>query len=256
MMGNALPSQGEHWHERERAHQQAVHKFEETMAKFRTDSDKPFLAGVHTSLGSLYGQHGRPDDAEREFRKAIELFEQKPGEVSQRVYCYLKFANFLSGTGRIDEAKDMYNKVLSIAPNDSKTMNSIAWTLATAPVPDAARAVDFGKRAVKVAPQDGSIRNTLGVAQYRAGDWQGAIESLSKSLELQKANEGYDWFFLAMAHWQLGHKDEARKWYSQAVEWMDKKKSKNEELDRFRAEAAKLLGISDPAETTEAAAMP
>jgi hypothetical protein len=53
-----------------------------------------------------------------------------------------------------------------------------------------------------------------------------------------------------MAHWQLGHKDEARKWYSQAVGWMEKHKEAltkdqphAEELKRFRAEAAELLGI-------------
>ena len=94
------------------------------------------------------------------------------------------------------------------------------------------------------------------MAQYRAGEWQAAIEALEKSMELRKGGDAVDWFFLAMAHWQLGHKDEARKWYDKAVEWMDKNQPKNEELLRFRAEAAELLGISEPAKSTDAAPQP
>jgi hypothetical protein len=48
-----------------------------------------------------------------------------------------------------------------------------------------------------------------------------------------------------MVRWQQGEQEEARKWYGQAVAWMDKKKPENEELRRFRAEAAKLLGVNE-----------
>ena len=58
------------------------------------------------------------------------------------------------------------------------------------------------------------------------------------------------WFFLAMGHWRLDQKAEARKWYDRAVAWMDKnqealkKESHNwEVISRFRAEAAELLEI-------------
>ena len=37
-----------------------------------------------------------------------------------------------------------------------------------------------------------------------------------------------------MAHWQLGDKDEARKWHDRAMEWMAKNAAANEELIRFR----------------------
>ena len=58
----------------------------------------------------------------------------------------------------------------------------------------------------------------------------------------------FDFFFLAMAHWQLGEKEQARQWNDKAVAWMDKNTPKDEELLRFRAEAEALLsGIRDPA---------
>ncbi len=68
--------------------------------------------------------------------------------------------------------------------------------------------------------------------------------ALEKSMELGKGGISFDWFFLAMAHWQLGKKDEARQWYDKAVPWMEKNNPKNEELRRFRAEAAALLKIA------------
>jgi hypothetical protein len=58
-----------------------------------------------------------------------------------------------------------------------------------------------------------------------------------------KGGDAGQWFFLAMAHRQVGEKDKAREWYDKAVEWMDKNEPKNDELRRFRAEAAELLEL-------------
>jgi len=48
-----------------------------------------------------------------------------------------------------------------------------------------------------------------------------------------------------MARWQLGEKEKARTWYDRAGQWMEKNQAQNEELQRFRAEAAELLGIHE-----------
>jgi hypothetical protein len=87
---------------------------------------------------------------------------------------------------------------------------------------------------------------------YRAGDWNGSIEALEKSMALQKeplGGDSYQWFFVAMARWQMGQKDEARRWYDRAVAWMDKNNPQNGELKRFRAEATALLGLAKAAQT-------
>ena len=65
-------------------------------------------------------------------------------------------------------------------------------------------------------------------------------------MELRKGGDAYDWFFQAMAHWQKGDKDEARKWFDKAVAWTRQKAPKNVELRRFWAEAAELLGQPGP----------
>jgi hypothetical protein len=48
-----------------------------------------------------------------------------------------------------------------------------------------------------------------------------------------------------MACWKTEQKDQARKWYDQAVVSMDKYRLQDEETRRLRAEAAKMLGIRD-----------
>jgi hypothetical protein len=50
---------------------------------------------------------------------------------------------------------------------------------------------------------------------------------------------------LAMAHWQLGQRDEARKSYEIAVNWMDANAPTDKSLIRLRAEAAELLGVAE-----------
>ena len=86
------------------------------------------------------------------------------------------------------------------------------------------------------------VRHPLALARYRAGDWQGAIAYLRKSMELRSGGDSYDWFLLAMAHWQLGEKDEARRWYDKAVERVMRNAPARGELTCLRAEAAWLLG--------------
>jgi Flp pilus assembly protein TadD len=107
------------------------------------------------------------------------------------------------------------------------------------------RAINLAKKAVELAPNEGNNWNTLGVAQYRAGEWKPAIEALNKSVELLKGNElSFNAFFLAMSQWQLGNKEEAHKHCDQALEWMKKNKPQDEELRRFRTEAEELLKIT------------
>jgi hypothetical protein len=70
-------------------------------------------------------------------------------------------------------------------------------------------------------------------------------------MELRNGGDSTDWFFLAMTHWQLGDKDQARKWFDKAVTWMEKNQPGNDKLRRFRTEAEELLKITDEKPTTK-----
>ncbi len=122
--------------------------------------------------------------------------------------------------------------------------NDWAWVLATCPEirwRDPIQAIRLARKAVEAKPQDGNFHNTLGAAHYRAGEWTAAVAALKQSMHLRKGGDAFDWYFMAMAHRQLGEKKEARHWYDKAVGWNDKNIPGDEELRRFRAEAAELL---------------
>ena len=65
-------------------------------------------------------------------------------------------------------------------------------------------------------------------------------------MEKRSEGEPADWYILAMAHWRLGHKQEARDWFDKAAGWTEKYKPRDRELARYRTEASGLLGLSQP----------
>jgi tetratricopeptide (TPR) repeat protein/thiol-disulfide isomerase/thioredoxin len=154
---------------------------------------------------------------------------------------------------RYGEAQADYQKLVELAPGSALVHNDLSWFLATCPDPklrDPARAVQLARRALELQEQVGNNWNTLGVARYRAGYWKAAVQALDRSRAFRKGGDAFDFYFLAMAHWRLGHKEEARKWHQRAIEWVKqnhealaKDRQHAEELRRFGAEAAELLGI-------------
>lgn len=61
-------------------------------------------------------------------------------------------------------------------------------------------------------------------------------------MELRQGGNSFDWLFLAMCP-KLGDKEKARHWYDRAARCLDGNQRTNEELRRFRAEAAEVLGL-------------
>ena len=194
------------------------------------------------NLGREHHFLKRYDEAEACLRKVVKLNPKSAGAHSA-------LGRTLSVQGKLDEAIACYRKAIELDPKSAEVHNNLAWLLTTGPEDkfrDPRQAVELAGKAVELDPQQGSSWNTLGVARYRVGDWKQSINALTQSNELMKGNMfSFNAFFLAMAHWQLDEKDEAGKWYKQAVEWMDMNQPKNEELARFRAEAAELLGIAE-----------
>jgi tetratricopeptide (TPR) repeat protein len=185
------------------------------------------------NLGNALKDQKKLDEAISVFRRAIELDPKQLGTV-------------LRSQGKLDDAIAIFQELLRLEPDFAKTLNKLAWNLATAAERkdrDGRQAVALARLAVNGAPANGNFLSTLGAAHYSAGNWKEALATLEKSMDLRKGGDCFDWFFVAMAHWQLGEKDKARKWFDQAVGWMDKNQPENEKLRRFRADAAELMKL-------------
>jgi WD40 repeat protein/tetratricopeptide (TPR) repeat protein len=147
--------------------------------------------------------------------------------------------------------------------------NNIAWILALTPDPtaDVPKALELAKKAVSINRTSHSYLNTLGVAYYRAGNYEIAIKTLLEAgdryVEAQRAKlrpvdkdgRADDLFPLAMAYARLKDRDKAKDALDRAVKWMDARTNLNdpdstiwtrEDCKLLRAEAEgevkKLIG--------------
>jgi tetratricopeptide (TPR) repeat protein len=201
---------------------------------------------IYNNLGLALQKRGKLDEAIAALHESLKI---RPDNAETHYY----LGRVLSLKGNPEEARAAFQRVLTLAPNNANAQNDVAWFWATGPVKDRdpERAVAAAKRAVQLVPRNGNCWNTLGVAHYRNGEWQESIAALMKSVQLRQGGDGSDFFFLAMAHWQLGEKDKARTWYDQAVAWMNKNKPSGDELKRFHVEATALLGQAKTSEKTK-----
>jgi tetratricopeptide (TPR) repeat protein len=219
-----------------------------------------FLADTHRRLARVQSARGQRDAALAEYRESIRLHEERlvraPDSTlgdDERALAYFEYAQLLSQVGgRAAEARAHYEKGLAIEPKTARDFNSLAWFFATAPDPilrDPARAVRLARRSVELVPNSSNFWNTLGTALYRAADWPGAIEALRKSNELEPwSHLGLNGYVLAMAHLRRGEFQPARIWFDVARRWHRRSAPGDEELERFRAEAARVLGLAPEAD--------
>ncbi|MBI3863192.1 MAG: tetratricopeptide repeat protein [Planctomycetia bacterium] len=193
---------------------------------------------AHGRLGEIFQATGQLDEAIASYREAIRL---KPDDS----WVHNNLGDLLWDKGQLGEAIASYREAaIRLKADNAERHNHLARLLANCADPklrDIPQAVQLAQQAVKLDPSGHEWWNTLGVCQYRAGDWNAAVTALQKSMELDRGGNSVDWYVLAMAHWQLDHKKKARELYDQAVQWMEKNDPENEEFHRFRAEADELM---------------
>jgi serine/threonine protein kinase len=209
------------------------------------------LAQTLVGLADLLKEPGRREEVAEILRRAIRHYEKLQADFPENtqyqlslVLNYLRLIRLLGDLGRSTEAAEPYRKAIALESEDAVVNNELAWFLATSAEHgwrDAARAVRLAQKAVSAQSESGNYRNTLGVAHFRNGDDRSAIAELETAMSLRAGGDSLDWFFLAMAHWGLGDRDQARTWFDRAVQWMDKNKPHNDELRRFRAEAEAMF---------------
>ena len=231
------------------------------------------IGHAHRFCDSALHTVGRLDEAEKVLNDALDVFEKLVTDDPETAANWHYAANtrawiadIMAASGREQQAEQMARQAVrryemreakfpdwrlgNTNQEQSDCYNSLAWLLASLPQQgNPAEAVKLAANAVKLEPAQSSCWTTLGIAHYRAGQWKEAIKALKKSDELHTLDNRipFNGFFLAMAHWQLGDKVEARRCYDRAVAWMENNSLKNQRqagfLNDFGAEATKLLGL-------------
>jgi serine/threonine protein kinase/tetratricopeptide (TPR) repeat protein len=248
----------------EEAHRRAIALYRRVLAASPGDCDLRLALGLtYSDLIFLLQANGQADAALDCFPPLLALRRgiaadfpaQKVNRISL-VYLEAEYGNRLEDAGRPREAEEVRRRLeqshlvtLASEPNDPIPRNALAWLLASrpdAPPHDPARAVSLAREAVALAPADGAYWNTAGVAHYRAGNAQAAAAALEESMRLRSGGDAYDWLFLAMVRVRLGDRADARRWYDRSVKWIETNAPHDQELLRFRAEAARRLEPEGP----------
>ena len=98
------------------------------------------------------------------------------------------------------------------------------WTCTLSPNSgvDPARIVRLAENLVTHLARNHWHVNQLGVALYRAGHFEKAVERLTEATEMSpdpyRSNMINTWYYLAMAHHRLGHADLAQRWLDKGVQ--------------------------------------
>ena len=170
---------------------------------------------VRFRLAQIWLRVGRFQEALADLDPLIQRYPQDAGlyELRSQVHDRL---------GHHEQAQADMKQAAELPQAGAVHYNNLAWRLATGPAAlrDPEHALVLARKAVALAPGTAIYLNTLGVAQYRAGQFAGAITTLEKSLAAGKGqSDAFNLFFLAMARYKLGQIDRARADLDRGLRW-------------------------------------
>jgi tetratricopeptide (TPR) repeat protein len=209
----------------------------------------PDDADAYHHRAHALAQQNRPAEALDDLSRAIHFRPDDAHLLHLRAQLHARaFRKLEPAIADLEAALVLDPSLSSVRELLATSCNNLAWGLVSAPPSGAgsARALALSARAVELTPGQAVYLNTRGVALYRAGHFAEAVTVLEKSLEAGRGqSDGFDLFFLAMAHHRLGHRAEARRCLAGAVDWTGRASSLSaehaKELAAFRAEAEAVL---------------
>ena len=158
---------------------------------------------------------GSVETSQRSVDLLAALVEQNPNRLDYRreasdVYGAIGITHFLMGDLPADIA--WQERALALYPGNPRPLNTMAWDLVTFPdlkQRNPKKAVEAASKAVAAESRNANYWHTLGVAQYRDGQYAAALQSFDKSMILRDGGDGFDWYYVALAHWKLHNSQQA-----------------------------------------------
>jgi tetratricopeptide (TPR) repeat protein len=272
-LGNLLLNLGEH-EAAGKAYKTSCDLLNELAAAFPNVPEYQVLLGCsYNNMGIWRRDEGKSDESLSWYdlsirtltpiyetdRRSLKVKSYLRNSYQNRAWAYDQLKRYAEGAKDWDKATELnptptyvaltaYRAALRADPDNAWLNYRLAWLLAhgrETSLHEAKQAVRAAKKAVALDPKLSEHWRALGVAYYRAENWQEAIKTLTRSMELSHDGDSIDRFFLAMTHWRLGDKEVARTWFDEAELEMTETNSTGEDLLRYRAEASELLQIGE-----------
>lgn len=166
------------------------------------DAARTYLAGIYTAIGNSGYKKDEFDKAIADYNKAISY---KPDYFK----AYYGLGLVYKKQDKLSEMKDAMDKVLELAPADEKTAENARSTTATS-------FLNEGAVALQKKAHDEAVSNLVTSLQYNdaeplahyylalaylgRNDYDNAITSASKSIEVGLENSGDAWFTIGQAN--------------------------------------------------------
>jgi tetratricopeptide (TPR) repeat protein len=203
--------------------------FEEMLSSIGKDSPD-----LHVVFGQAYEQTNYPLEAEREFKRALEINPKHPRASFFLGYVILQHG----GSDRLNEAGAAFEEELKISP-DEFYANFFAGVVASS-INNHEKAGSFFAKAIKANPQRSAAYLFLGQSQLELNDLTSAEKNLRQAIVLSKTDEA-DNFEARRTHFLLGRllvktnrKEEGEKELVKARELQEKSiKSARDEISQI-----------------------
>ncbi|MFC1782213.1 tetratricopeptide repeat protein [Planctomycetota bacterium] len=154
-------------------------------------------------------------------------------------------AIYLQSIGRSAESVPLYQKIITLKPDDVMTLNNLAWALCE-DQNNYQEALQLAQQGLKINPQYIDLIDTRGVVYYRMGEYDKAIQDFTKCVEWypqQARSLAASYFHLGRAQAKINRKVEAVQNLKKALDLHDKNQGlSNEdfmEADRLHKELSK-----------------
>jgi len=191
------------------------------------------LMSIEELANVLSGQ-GKSDEARKLYQQNLEVRRRVLGpEDPHTLLSMHNLAKELDKQGKSDEARKLYERTLEIegrilGPVHSHTTlsrNSLVQLLLASPDAsdhDRAQALELARRGTELNPGNPLCWQWLGVAEYRDGHGDAAIQATERCIKaVGDGGRVVPFLVLALAHARRGEMHQARDWYAKARPALD-----------------------------------
>jgi tetratricopeptide (TPR) repeat protein len=175
-------------------------------------------ADIWTRLGIIQRELGQYD-------AALASFEQAGSADSKNATAFLNRGMLLEFLGREKEARDMYNRVLGVDPENTMALNNLAF-LAAESGDNLDQAMTLAEHAKKRMPNNPNISDTLGYVYYKKNLNSEAIRIFKQVVEDDPKNATFR-YHLAMALLKQGDKQQAKEEAQKALQMSSQPQEQN-----------------------------
>ena len=159
----------------------------------------------HLLLAKYHARQQTAQKALDELAAAAAKAPNSPDLRRAEIYVYTNIGRHALNSGANNEARDAFEKVLQIEPNNVLALNNLAWMYH---LQGRLKALELAEKAHSLNPESVSVLDTLGWILLGHGENERAVQLLARAAETQ-AGEGDIKYHYAVALQRIGRHEEA-----------------------------------------------